>query len=200
MGISLMPIDKEKQAFLYFYSYWYGNLIVSAIEIWIAASIGCELFGASPLIRKTIYSACSFLFPGLAAVTLPFASPSTLYGVLPAIYLRIDKAISISWLIGFLFIVFAADALGIQYRKRALGVCVGFTLQRIAETLHAWLIGRLPLPHVDLIASTCYLLALLIWSATALMPEYTMDVKPNAKALQRTVATFISVFKKRVRA
>lgn len=191
MSVTLIPIGEESRACLYFYSYWYGHLAVCVVEIWMAASIGCELLGISQMIRKSIYALCSLLFPGLAVATLPLTSPCTLYGALPAVYLRVDKAISVSWLIGFLFIVFTADLFGIRYRKHALGICIGFTLLSTTETLHAWLIGHLPLQCVDILTSCCYFLALLLWSITALTPEYSMDVKPEAKALQRTIATFI---------
>jgi hypothetical protein len=125
----------------YFWTYWLGRFFLASCEFGILWSIANRLIGVNAKWRRGLFvgmiilSVVALLISGLSVANAPIPY----YLAVTRFVMAIDRWISLTACLLFVFIVYAFDVLGIKWRHEVLAIGFGFALQGTVLAIFAWI-------------------------------------------------------------
>ena len=194
LGITLYIGDLDRQAALYFFTYWAGMAVASVMEIWMIVEIACALGGISPRTRKWIHIGVPVLAVINLAVclTLSIQAPMAPFGRAVVTIFDLQKVISLGWLVTFLAVASASEIMGIEWSHGVRGIAIGYAIEAAGTTVVTWLIALFPAAtELSEAKGIVYISALCVWAASIRKRKEEVEPIQSLQSLQSYSTTFI---------
>lgn len=176
---------------LYFYSFWYGALLIAGLQGWMIWEIAGRVTGCE---RSTWLR---FTFAGIAAISITAALLISLHARAPLldwavtrVVTAIERTLWLAWCLLFAALTASADLVGLRWRRQIIGITLGFVVQAVAGTIYSWLITASNTAALDVLTNCASLISLCIW-ALALREAPYLILSPSGRAtLETTLRQF----------
>lgn len=181
---------------LYFYSYWYGALLIAGLQGWMIWEIAGRITGCG----RSMWFRGGFLLTAAAAIaaalliSLHVPAPLFLHPV-TRVVAAVDRTIWLTWCLLFVVLTASADLVGLKWRRQVMGITSGFVVQAVAGTLYSWLITASNTAALDAVANCASLLSLCIWALAFREAPFLILTPEVRTAFEATLRQFETIEK-----